>query len=141
MEQQGLSFSVKKSSVCIFIKFRYHSDLISDYPVTNSQPTHLGLLLDKKLKWCSHIKHVVNRSENFLNVLKVLSVYRFLNNTVSIQSPYSTAVSVRPILDYGSARFGDAAASLLKKKHLQTSVCVCLLSEQYANRRHRSKNY
>ncbi|GBM04979.1 putative RNA-directed DNA polymerase from transposon X-element [Araneus ventricosus] len=114
----GFNFSASKSSGVHFCRKRgLHLDpeIEMDGRIIQieNQVRFLGILFDRKLTFLSHVKYLRKRCERALNILKVLSNTSWGADRLSLQRIYrSTILST---LDYGSAIYGSARKSVLKK--------------------------
>ena len=61
---------------------------------------HLGLILDKKLSYCSHIKEKIDKAKSGVSVIKFMSRYAPRKALVQIYMSY-----VRSQLEYGDVMF------------------------------------
>ena len=74
---------------------------------TMPQHKHLGIILDSKLSFSSHIKSAISNTRRDIGLLKYLSQYLFRHTLNNLYKLY-----VRPHLDYGDVIY-----------HIQAKVC------------------
>ena len=65
---------------------------------TSAQHSYLGILLDNKLSWSSHTKHIITKANKTLNFLK-----RNLNSCSSSVKASAYLTLVRPSMEYAAA--------------------------------------
>ena len=65
---------------------------------TSAQHPYLGILLDNKLSWSSHTKHIITKANKTLNFLK-----RNLNSCSSSVKASAYLTLVRPSMEYAAA--------------------------------------
>ncbi|XP_074031548.1 uncharacterized protein [Leptinotarsa decemlineata] len=70
------------------------------------------MILDKKLKWEAHLKHVRHSSQSGINLLKTLSNHRWGSDVQTLLLLYRSLI--RSIIDYGSIVYDSATRSTLK---------------------------
>ncbi|GBM99468.1 putative RNA-directed DNA polymerase from transposon X-element, partial [Araneus ventricosus] len=114
----GFNFSASKSSGVHFCRKRgLHLDpeIEMDGRIIQieNQVRFLGILFDRKLTFLSHVKCLRKRCERALNILKVLSNTSWGADRLSLQRIYRATILSK--LDYGSAIYGSARNSVLKK--------------------------
>jgi len=72
----------------------------------------LGVILDQRLNWKSHIEYVSNKCKRRLNLLRAVSGYKWGANKKSLLMLYRALI--RPVIDYGAVAFCTAADTNLK---------------------------
>lgn len=79
-----------------------------------SNPTYLGVKLDKRLTWSPHLRDVETKATRKIAIMKRLAGTTWGANSTILQRVYTG--SIRPTLEYGSSAW--AAASNPNKSHL-----------------------
>ena len=97
-----LRFNVAKCTIMRFTRslspvvFNYN---LNDHSLsTSAQHPYLGILLDNKLSWSSHTKHIITKANKTLNFLK-----RNLNSCSSSVKASAYLTLVRPSMEYAAA--------------------------------------
>ena len=75
-------------------------------PQTNT-PSFLGVTLDKRLTWRTHIQAANNKASRKLHLMKKLSGTTWGANTKVLKQVYTGAV--RPVMEYGSSAWVAAS--------------------------------
>lgn len=73
----------------------------------------LGVWFDAKLTWNEHIKKVHAKCKKILNVMRCLRGSEWGASRSALKKIY--VALIRSVLDYGSAAYGSASKSSLKK--------------------------
>lgn len=73
----GLDISTNKSKFCLFSRGHRHHQIVlkvNNLPL-DCEPSirYLGIWLDRSLRWSRHINEVCEKTQKFLNILKVLA--------------------------------------------------------------------
>ncbi len=116
-DNNGFKFS-KTKTVCIHFcnKRTLHPDptlRIGDSIIPCvKEARYLGLIFDHKLNFIAHIKHIKNKTQKSLNLLRVLSNTSWGADRRSKTLIYKALI--RSKLDYGSIVYGSARPSYLK---------------------------
>jgi ribonuclease HI len=84
----------------------------------------LGLVFDPKLSWNEHIKDVVNKCKNVLNVFRCLRGSTWGVDRKSLLILYKSLIRSR--LDYGCRVYGDAHKTILNKLNVIQSTALRL---------------
>ncbi|GBN35016.1 hypothetical protein AVEN_183832-1 [Araneus ventricosus] len=77
-----------------------------------SEVKFLGLILDKKLAFKSHVSHLKRKCTLSMNIVKILSSSWYGAESSSLLKIYRALI--RSKLDYGSAIYGSASKSTLR---------------------------
>ena len=117
-EMRGFQFSPLKTSCIHFCRLRkahlepslYLSGSVIPF---KDKVRFLGLLLDRKLTWGSHIKHLIDSGKKLLTVLRVLCSLRWGADQEIVVRAVCTLVRTR--IEYGSQAYGSARPSRLRK--------------------------
>jgi ribonuclease HI len=109
--------SVEKTKVICFSKKRKSPNIkINLYGQTLEQVTEirfLGVWMDTKLTFASHIKKVQDKCKKGINILRCLAGVDWGATRQALQRVY--CAMIRPIIDYGNIVYSSASESLLKK--------------------------
>jgi len=130
MTMQGLSISTNKSSFCTFTRHKFEHPPIITLDTHNfdyvNHVKFLGMYLDCKLEWTYHIQNIIKTAELKLNILRSISHVRWGSDINSSLMVYHSFV--RSSLDYGSAFYGMARKTQLKKLDLihNKAIRLCL---------------
>jgi len=85
-----------------------------------SEHCHLGVTLNSKVTWHSHIQKISTKAYRVINMLKRI---RHLVSRSTMQSAYKTLV--RPIIEYGNVVYDNLSQDLSKKlEHIQRDAAL-----------------
>ncbi len=117
-DRTGLSFSLEKTKIVNFHRkrrlIRPINIKLKNIQIENSDCVKfLGVYFDSQLTWKPHIKSIISRCANGLNLLKKLYGTRWGSDRTSMLKVYSS--HIRPIIDYGSLVYNAASQQHLKK--------------------------
>lgn len=117
-DKRGLSFQAEKSVVMIFTKRAYDATQINIHLGDCSIPLcptarYLGVILDSTLSWSAHVAALRVALRKRHNLLRVLAGKKWGASTAALRQVY--CATVQPILDFGIAFYGSAAASVLRR--------------------------
>ncbi|XP_055924597.1 uncharacterized protein LOC129956691 [Argiope bruennichi] len=117
-EQNGHTISSSKSCIVHFCRKRnLHPEpelYIHNQPILVVQEVRfLGVILDSKLTFLSHILYLRKKCERLLNILKVLSNTTWGADRVSLLRIYQAVILSR--IDYGCIVYGSARKFVLRK--------------------------
>lgn len=107
----GMSISPGKSSAIFFTRRSSRNPMRSiEWNNLNiewkSEDKHLGFVLDRNLKWTSHIKYICNKAHKGINIMKTTCKTWWGADPLSQLMIYKTMV--RSHLDYGSCLLSRA---------------------------------
>lgn len=109
--------SVEKTKViCFSKKKKLPSTKLKLYDKVLEQVSEvrfLGIWMDSRLTFASHIKKVVEKCKKGVNVLRCLAGVDWGATRYSLKRIY--CAMIRPIIDYGGIVYSSAAPSILKK--------------------------
>ena len=71
----------------------------------------LGVHFDVRLTWREHVRQIINKCKNILNVMRCLAGLEWGADFASLKYIYIALIRTR--LDYGSVVYGSAAKSVL----------------------------
>lgn len=115
-QTNGLKISQPKSKYMIFTKKNQKAHTPPKLENKELDQTKiykfLGITLDQKLTWAKQIADIKERSEKPLTILRYLSHTKWGSDEQTLRTLYMAMV--RPILDYGSFLFEEAAKTHLK---------------------------
>lgn len=116
-DQNGFRLSPEKSTCVLFSRKRgLHPnpeiDLLGQRLPVEAEHKFLGLILDSKLTFTSHIKYIKNKCIKTMNILKVLSRTSWGSDRNCLINLYKSLVRTR--LDYGAIIYQSATPSALK---------------------------
>lgn len=124
MNENGFDLSPEKTVFMIFSRSKFtakdYSITINDIKINPSQQVkYLGLIIDDKLKWSSHIEQLLSKTNPVWNIIKALKNVEgacHVKNIVQV-----VGALVRSRLSYGQEAFFAASRASLAK--LQTREC------------------
>ena len=127
MKDNGFELAADKTVFMIFNRSKYNKDdlyinINNRRIVCSSQVKFLGLIIDAKLTWKEHIKHLITKTNSVWNIIKILKSTegaRHKKNIIQI-----IGALVRSRMSYGQEAFYAANRSTLTK--LQTRECKFL---------------
>lgn len=133
MNVNGLTISENKSIATTFSKKRFepinHIKIGQFTFPHRTTVKYLGMHLDQKLNWKTHVNALIKRSENAVNILRA-----FCNCTWGSDPNISLIfyrTLIRSIIDYGSLFYGNASNATLQKlnsiKNTAIRLCVGFL--------------
>lgn len=129
LNSNGLELSPSKSKVVIFTRRRKLPDIqvrFGDEVIPISKEVKfLGMFLDSKLTWNSHINHVITKCESNINPLRFLSGVWWGSHPTSLKLLYNALI--RSHLDYGSCLFDPMSSSNSHKLDKIQSKCLRLI--------------
>ena len=122
--QHSLTFSIEKTKIMLFNSGpnpNYLPKLTINKKVLNytSSITFLGITLTSKLNWSSHFEKIINKCRSNINLLKIISSYKWGQNISSLRT--LALALVRSVLSYSQEVFFNAPKYLLHK--LQSIDC------------------
>ena len=112
----GFKMAVDKSKYVVFGNRNVNNKVLSLYGQDLKRVKEfkfLGVHIDEKLTWKTHIDSLVSRCEKVINVMRSLSGSSWGAERRSLLMIYKAMIRSR--LDYGAVCFGSAAKTLLKK--------------------------
>ena len=115
-KETGLRFSTQKSVYCIFTHKNTRNlnlTLYNDNLPRSFKIKYLGMTLDHKLNWKSHIENLKEKSQQRLAILRCVSKRRWGADRKTLCTLYLSLIQ-SPI-NYGSFLYGAAAGDDLKK--------------------------
>lgn len=116
-KSNGLSISPEKSKVCTFTRRRLQippSITLHTFKMPyKSEVMYLGIHLDIKLNWKSHINYIVSKAENSLNVLRAFCGSKW-GCDPNIALLFFRSFT-RSILDFGAIFYENASKTHLEK--------------------------
>ena len=127
MKDNGFELAAEKTVFMIFNRGRYNANDFSIsidncYIYPSNEVKYLGVVIDGKMSWNSHIKRNIEKTKHVWSILKVLK------RTEGASDPKNMCHVVRSLvrsrLLYGHEAFFAANKSVLKK--LQTAECKFL---------------
>ncbi len=118
-DQWGFSISTEKTVAVLFT--RGESNKTKDLSLAINGKTvklsnsakFLGLVFDKHLVWKDHIKHVLEKCQRSLNLMKTLAGTSWGADRATLMTLYRTLV--RSVLDYGAIAYDSASEAQLQK--------------------------
>lgn len=124
--RNGLTISEDKSMVCTFTRKRFNPpNTVNMGPFNIPYRTtirYLGISLDSKLNWKSHINNVLKKSENALNILRAFCNHKWGSDPNTIILFYKALI--RSVLDFGCIFYGDASKTDLKRIDQISNKCI-----------------
>lgn len=114
----GLSFSTEKTKLVLF-NSGPNPHRLPQFYLGNSKlnytntTTFLGITLTSKLNWSNHFEKIINNSRKGLNLLKVISSYKWGQNTSTLRT--LAIALIRSKLTYAQEIFFNAPKHLLEK--------------------------
>lgn len=114
---RGLKFSPPKTKILNFT--RQHRQISLQLTLYNEplsqvdETTFLGLRLDRKLHWTSHINHLKQKCSQRMNILKVLNGSSWGSDRKCLLRLYKCYI--RSLLDYAAPLYSTASPSNLEK--------------------------
>ena len=124
----GFRVSVAKSCFVLFKKGKSKPVQLSfngQNMVEAKSVKFLGMIFDKSLTWNEHIKHVRERCQKRVNILKSLTGSNWGTDKETMVILYKTLV--RSIIDYGCEIYHTAKESVLGKLDVVQSQCLRLI--------------
>ncbi|XP_074026539.1 uncharacterized protein [Leptinotarsa decemlineata] len=115
LTQHGFTLSAEKSCITFFSRLRLSTPNTIrlcgiNIPVKHEHK-YLGMVLDRKLTWTSHIKHVQKKCEKGMNMLRCVA------NTKQGSDPKIALMFyrayIRSIVDYGCVLYGSSSSTNL----------------------------
>jgi len=130
-DHNGFKFSPAKSECILFRRPRAKPrDPIltlngSNIPVA-TEIKYLGIILDNKLTFISHITQLKTKCLKSLNILKVVAHYDWGGDKCTLLNLYRTLIRSR--IDYGCFIYGSARPSYIKMLHpvINQALRLCL---------------
>lgn len=126
----ALTISPEKSAVMFFTRHRLHlTDTLTlsglKIPI-KTEYKYLGVVLDNKLLWGSHINHLKSKAEKGINMLKCVTKTKWGADPKIALLFYRAYI--RSILDYGCILYGSAANVHLKKidRVQYSAIRICI---------------
>lgn len=128
MHINGLTISVQKSKMCTFTRENVplRNGILLDHAEIEYVPEvkYLGMILDQKLTYKSHINEIIRKAEQNFNVLRATTHLKWgATPTISLIIYKSF---VRSILDYGAIWYGQCSKTLLQKLESIHNKCIRL---------------
>ena len=116
-DENGFKLNPQKSSCVLFTRKRGLSPdpnikLNGQQLRTNTEHKFLGIILDSKLTFTPHIKHLKEKCTKTMNILKVLSHLSWGSDRTCLLNLYRSLIQSR--LDYGAIIYQSAAPNVLK---------------------------
>lgn len=115
--QQGLSFSPTKTKMVIFTRKHNTEEIklkIRQIPIKAAKETRfLGMIMDSKLTWKSHINMLKQRSTSTANILRTLSGTTWGSDRNTLLRIYKS--HVRPTIEYGCIAYNSAMPTITRK--------------------------
>ena len=118
-KERDLKLSENKTSVIVFKRRNRKTDTLPELYLNNTQiklkeeVKFLGLLLDQKLNFESHIKEMATKAKRSLNILKAVSAKEWGADKTTLLRLYWAVV--RSKIEYGSVLYQVGKSSSLKK--------------------------
>ena len=112
----GFKFSVGKTNAVLFTRRRNVEAQLKMYGQIIERVKEfrfLGVWFDEKLTWNEHINRVQAKCKKILNVMRCLTGSEWGASRPALKTIYGALI--RSVLDYGSAAYGSAAKTSLKK--------------------------
>lgn len=107
----GLQISAQKSNFCLFSRGRrqYSIDLSINKTAINASENirYLGIWMDRSLRWSRHINAVFEKTQRYLNVLKVLAGSNWGVHPKHLRRLYISLIRSR--LDFGCFLYDNSA--------------------------------
>lgn len=116
--QNGLKFSLEKTRCMVFSRRRRAQLMPSLYlagtPIKVVHKTrYLGLMIDSKLTWVSHIRDIRERSQKGINLMRVIAGIKWGADREMLLKVYRSIV--RSKIDYCSFIYSSARKSTLRQ--------------------------
>lgn len=92
----------------------------------NEHPKYLGIYMDKKLNWQTHINKTAEKAKNRLNILKRLAGSKWGCSRTVLRNTYKTYI--RPVLTYGSEALVTAAATNINKLEIVQNQALRIIT-------------
>lgn len=122
----ALSISEQKSVFTVFKRQRFtlpNTIKLGHYNIPyKSSVKYLGIHLDSKLNWKTHVQLTIKKAENALNVLKAFCNSKWGSDPNITLIFYRSLI--RSILDYGSLFYASASATTLRKIDTFKNKCL-----------------
>lgn len=117
LNRNSLNISFAKSSVCVFTRRRIQCPEKvnlggNDFQI-KANVKYLGMVLDSKLRWQSHIIYLMKKCIPSLNTLQAVANFKWGAHPESLLTIYKSLIRSR--LEYGNYLFGNAANCHLTK--------------------------
>lgn len=124
---RGLNISDKKTQLCIFSKKHKIPNKMkinmTEYRV-DEKVKYLGLIMDRKLLWNTHIKYLISKAEKGINILRAVCHTNWGSDPSTALLLYRSFI--RSVLDYGCIFYSQAAKTHLQKLDVVTTKCLRL---------------
>ena len=131
MEDNGFSLAADKTVFMIFTSANLDNSIsikINGTPIhLSKQVKYLGVVLDQKLSFESHINHLIEKTRKNLTLIKIMKKENGLNNVKIIRNLINSLIRSR--LTYGQEIFHSAPVTYLSKlQRTETSIIKTLLN-------------
>ena len=115
---RGFKFSTQKTKAIRFTRLRHREEIPTLFMNGSILPfeeevRYLGIILDKKLNFNSHINDLAIKVKHRFNVLKVVSCYNWGADRTTLLRIYLTLCLSK--IDYGCQIYGSASKTSLEK--------------------------
>ena len=132
----GFIVNSRKCQSLLFAKVRDIKDIhLMDVP-TVEELKFLGVLLNNKLNWTSHVKYICRQASRRIYALRILKP---IFNTQELLSIYNGAV--RSLLEYASPAFGKLPKNLDEEVNKVQRRCHRIICEVPSSRNCHCKNF